>query len=206
MRRLREMYMEYRRIVQVYPDTPAIARRMFVTNGFDGLLAAIGVNIGGYSSGADPVVMVMSIMGGSLAMGVLSGVVGVYLSERAERLKELSRLEKKVSRSLRRSIYWKAANIIPLYIALWSGVGVIAFPLVSITPYIAAAYGLLGMGEAFAASLAIALTLSAALGLYLGVVSGESKLYSMVRGLMLAVGAIILVHLFKFAVAGPLPG
>ncbi|WP_131159868.1 hypothetical protein [Aeropyrum pernix] len=206
MRRLREMYLEYRRIVNVYPDTPSIARRMFVTNGFDGLLAAIGVNIGGFSGGADPVVMVLSIMGGSLSMGVLSGVVGVYLSERAERLKELSRLEKKVSRSLRRSIYWKAANIIPLYIALWSGVGVIAFPLISVLPYIAAAYGMLAIEEAFAASLAIALALAGGLGLYLGVVSGESKLYSMLRGLMLAVGAIILVHIFKFAVAGPLPG
>ncbi|GBF08830.1 conserved hypothetical protein [Aeropyrum pernix] len=192
--------------MNVYPDTPSIARRMFVTNGFDGLLAAIGVNIGGFSGGADPVVMVLSIMGGSLSMGVLSGVVGVYLSERAERLKELSRLEKKVSRSLRRSIYWKAANIIPLYIALWSGVGVIAFPLISVLPYIAAAYGMLAIEEAFAASLAIALALAGGLGLYLGVVSGESKLYSMLRGLMLAVGAIILVHIFKFAVAGPLPG
>ncbi|BAA79600.1 conserved hypothetical protein [Aeropyrum pernix K1] len=206
MRRLREMYLEYKRIVNVYPDTPSIARRMFVTNGFDGLLAAIGVNIGGFSGGADPVVMVLSIMGGSLSMGVLSGVVGVYLSERAERLKELSRLEKKVSRSLRRSIYWKAANIIPLYIALWSGVGVIAFPLISVLPYIAAAYGMLAIEEAFAASLAIALALAGGLGLYLGVVSGESKLYSTLRGLMLAVGAIILVHIFKFAVAGPLPG
>ncbi|MCE4603475.1 MAG: hypothetical protein F7B20_00720 [Aeropyrum sp.] len=201
--RIRGFIEEFKRLVSIHPDTPGVARRMFVTNGFDGLLAAIGVNVGGFRGEVDPLFMVLSIMGGALSMGILSGVVGVYLSERAERLKEVARLERKVARSLRGSIYWRAANFIPLYIALWSGVGILAFPFLTVTPYIAAMYGLVSVGWAFWASIAIALALSAGLGYYLGVVSGESRLLYTVRGLALSVAAILLVAVFKTVLGAP---
>ncbi|MCE4610904.1 MAG: hypothetical protein F7B17_02910 [Desulfurococcales archaeon] len=194
---LRSLLSEYKRLVKVYPDTPNIARRMFVTNAMDGLLAAIGVNVGGFSVDVDPRVLALSIMGGALSMGLLSAVVGVYLSERAERLNEVKRLEKKVGRSLRGSLYWRAAMLVPIYIALWSGVGVLVFPALTATPYLAASAGILGMGEAFALSLASALALMATLGYYLGVVSGESRLLYTLRGLALGAGGAVVVYLFK---------
>ena len=194
---LRSLLSEYRRLVKVYPDTPNIARRMFVTNAMDGLLAAIGVNVGGFNVNVDPRVLALSIMGGALSMGLLSAVVGVYLSERAERLNEVRKLEKKVGRSLRSSLYWKAALLVPVYIALWSGVGVLVFPALTATPYLAASAGILGMGEAFALSLALALALMAGLGFYLGVVSGENRLVYALRGLGLGAGGALVVYIFK---------
>ena len=194
---LKSLLSEYRRLVKVYPDTPNIARRMFVTNAMDGLLAAIGVNVGGFNVNVDPRVLALSIIGGALSMGLLSAVVGVYLSERAERLNEVRKLEKKVGRSLRSSLYWKAAMLVPVYIALWSGVGVLVFPALTATPYLAASMGLLGMGEAFILSLALALILMAGLGFYLGVVSGENRLVYTLRGLGLGAGGAVVVYLFK---------
>lgn len=199
LEKLRNAYSEYRKLVAIYPDTPSVARRMFVTNGFDGLLAALGVNVGGFRPTIDPLFMILSIMGGALSMGILSGVIGVYLSERAERSKEIAKLEKKVARSLKGSIYWRSARIIPFYIALWSGVGVLAFPTLTVIPYAIAVYGIIGLQTAYYLSLAIAIALSGGLGYYLGVVSGENKIIYTARGLGLSMAAILIVSIFKAA-------
>jgi predicted membrane protein (TIGR00267 family) len=188
---------QYRKLLRVYPDTPSIARRMFVTNSLDGLLAAIGVNVGGFREGIDPTILAFSMIGGALSMGLLSGVVGVYLSERAERLNEVRRLERRMGRSLRGSLYWRAAKIIPIYIALWSGAGVLIFPFLSASPYLAAAAGLIPLRMAYVSSLLIALGFMAMLGYYLGMISGENRLVFAIRGLALGVGGIAAVYAFK---------
>ncbi len=194
---LKEFSDSYRRLVKIYPDTPSIARRMFVTNSMDGLLAAIGVNVGGFDVNVDPRLLALSIIGGALSMGILSAVVGVYLSERAERLNEVKRLERRLGKSLRGSLYWRAARLVPLYIAAWSGTGVLIFPSLSAAPYLLAAYGALPMMAAFMASLGIALASMALLGYYLGVISGEDKIMSALRGLGLGLGGVAVVYVFK---------
>ncbi len=200
-----EVYAGYRKLLKIYPDTASIARRMFVTNSFDGLLAAIGVNVGGYRDGIDPMILALSMLGGAISMGILSGVVGVYLSERAERFREVRKLERVVGRTLRGSLYWRAASMAPAYIALWSGVGILGFPFLSATPYLAAAAGLIGVEKAFYLSLGISLGLMTFLGYYLGVVSGESRARTAARGLALGVGAVAVVYVFKtFLLLSPL--
>jgi len=188
---------EFELVMKVYPDTPAIARRMFATNSFDGLLSALGVSVGGFSPDVKPEFLALGIIGGSLSMGVLSGVVGVYLSERAERVREVRELEKKVAKSLRNSVYWKAANVIPIYIALWSGVGIIFFPLLVAAPYLAAASGIISMTRAFYASIGVALTLMALIGVYLARISGSSQLMGAVKGVAIGVAGILVVSAAK---------
>lgn len=187
----------FERLVNVYPDTPSVARRMFATNSFDGLLSALGVNVGGFRPDVSPEVLAFSIIGGSVAMGFLSGVVGVYLSERAERIREVKELERKVASSLKKSIYWKAANYIPVYISLWSGAGIILFPMLVAVPYLAASIGLIGMIEAYYASLGVALTLMSLLGVYLARISGGNPVVGAARGLALGVAGIVVVSLVK---------
>lgn len=184
-------------VVKVYPDTPAVARRMFATNSFDGLLSALGVSVGGFNPDVNPVFLALGIIGGSLSMGILSGVVGVYLSERAERVREVRELEKKVAKSLRNSIYWKAANIIPIYIALWSGIGIIFFPLMVAAPYLAAAMGFLDIVTAFYLSLGVALFLMALIGVYLARISGSSLVAGAVKGVSIGIAGIAVVTLAK---------
>ncbi|GAB6147721.1 hypothetical protein JCM10135_02620 [Stetteria hydrogenophila] len=184
-----------------FSDVRAIARRMFVTNSFDTLLTVIGVDVGGFSPNADPRIMAMSIIGGGVAMGVFSGFIGIYLSERAERLKEVRELEKKLARSLRNSVYWRLALVAPLYVAAWSSFGVLMVTCLVASPYILAGLGLIGVKTAFLSSVTLALALTALLGLYLGRISGEGLAKSAFRALSLGVGGVLLV-LFLKKIAG----
>jgi len=196
---LRRLVSDLRLVVKVYPDVRSIARRMFVTNSLDGIVAALGVNVGGYTGG-DPTALASSIIGGGVAMGVVSGMIGVYLSERAERLRELRELEKMVAHDLQGSVYWRAAQVIPLYIALWSGLGVLLFPVLIALPHLLAARGLLGVEPAFWASIGVGLASMAWLGDYLARVSGEDRVRSVARVLAMGLAAIVLARLLRFVV------
>jgi len=199
--RLLRLLRDFRDVTRMYPDVEAIARRMFVTNSLDGIVAAMGVNIGGYSQAGDPLLLASSIVGGSVAMGVISGMLGVYLSEKAERMKELRELEKKLASDLRGSIYWKAAQLVPIYVALWSGIGILLFPLLIAAPYFAAAWGFIDMVQAYYLSILAGLASMGALGYYLGHVSGEEKWRSVARVLGMGLLVIVLVKMLRFAIA-----
>ncbi|MBS1250097.1 MAG: hypothetical protein MAG431_01687 [Chloroflexi bacterium] len=70
-----------------------IARRYFAMNAFDGVLTTIGVLIGNYLAGVRDVSVPIRIgLATSVAMGI-SGLWGAYLTEAAERQRELTELE-----------------------------------------------------------------------------------------------------------------
>jgi len=71
-----------------------IARRYFAMNAFDGVLTTIGVLVGNYLVGVRDVVIPIRIgVATSIAMGV-SGLWGAYLTEVAERDRQMKELEK----------------------------------------------------------------------------------------------------------------
>ncbi len=71
-----------------------IARRYFAMNAFDGVLTTIGVLAGNYLAGVrDLSIPIQTGIATSIAMGI-SGLWGAYLTETAERRRELSELEK----------------------------------------------------------------------------------------------------------------
>ena len=71
-----------------------IARRYFAMNAFDGVLTTIGVLVGNYLAGVrDLSIPIRTGIATSIAMGI-SGLWGAYLTETAERQRELSELEK----------------------------------------------------------------------------------------------------------------
>ena len=71
-----------------------IARRYFAMNAFDGVLTTIGVLVGNYLAGVRDVLIPIRIgVATSIAMGV-SGLWGAYLTEDAERSREMEELEK----------------------------------------------------------------------------------------------------------------
>jgi predicted membrane protein (TIGR00267 family) len=172
-------------------------RGLFVTNSVDSIVSALGVNVGAYTPGIDVKVMILAVLGGSISLSIISGFMGVLLSERAERIRELKELERKLGASLRGSIYARATTIIPLYVALWSSTGMLLFPLVMVVPYLASLAGLIGVWEAFLASIAISLVSLMAIGGYLGVITGEGILISALRTLGLGLLVLIIVLVFK---------
>jgi predicted membrane protein (TIGR00267 family) len=170
---------------------------MFVTNAFDSILATLGADVGGYSPSINPMTLAMSMIGIGIAMGVFSAMIGVYLSERAERLREIRDLERKVQASLKGSVYWKIAKIAPLYIALWSGLGVLLFPSMIAVPYVLSYTYLLTVKSAFLLSLVIALGILAWLGFYLSSISGDPPLRSISKTVLAGLGGIALVEFLK---------
>jgi len=71
-----------------------IARRYFAMNAFDGVLTTIGVLAGNYLAGVrDLSVPIRTGIATSIAMGI-SGLWGAYLTETAERQRELADLQK----------------------------------------------------------------------------------------------------------------
>ena len=71
-----------------------IARRYFAMNAFDGVLTTIGVLAGNYLAGVrDLSIPIRTGIATSIAMGI-SGLWGAYLTETAERQRELTELEK----------------------------------------------------------------------------------------------------------------
>jgi len=155
-----------RELLELLEDE-GIAKRLFVTNGVDSLLSTIGVVTGTYvtTHELDPRVYLGASLGGAMALGLLSGFVGVYITEKVERLKELSEMEKEVIGSLRKSVYAKATNYLALYVALWSALGSLGLPLLALSPFLLA---LFFNFNAVYASLFLAYLELTFLGLYAG--------------------------------------
>lgn len=71
-----------------------IARRYFAMNAFDGVLTIIGVLMGNLVAGVNSAQIVLSTgLTTSVAMGI-SGLWGAYLTESAERKRDLGELSK----------------------------------------------------------------------------------------------------------------
>lgn len=184
---------ELKRLAKV-AGAQEIARRMFVTNSFDALLTSLGVMLGSYISGVEkPIGYIGAVLGGSLTMGVFSGFLGSFFSERAERLRELRELEEKILRDLKGTIYEKVARWVPLYVAFWSSLGILIFPMLTALPFALATIGILSIKVALATGVIIVNSIIFMLGAYLGKISGEGAVKTGIS--MLAVSLLATVIL-----------
>ncbi|MEN2999094.1 MAG: VIT1/CCC1 transporter family protein [Acidilobaceae archaeon] len=179
------------------PDSVYVARRLFFTNSIDGIISAIGVNVGAFDEGVRPLSMALAILGGSIAFGVAAGFLGALLSERAERVRELREMERALGGSLEGSVYSRAAMVVPIYVAFWSSLGILIFPLLVASPYFLSHLGVLSLGSAYFLSGALALLALAVIGALLSRVSGESMMVSSLRAVMLGLGSMGLVYMIK---------
>jgi predicted membrane protein (TIGR00267 family) len=191
-------FIEVVRAVDKNGEVSSIARRMFITNAFDSLLTSLGVAAGGYSNQTDPKILALGIIGAAIAMGLFSATLGVYLSEKAERERELKRIQVHVARQLDKdSIYYKAAKYIPIYVALWSGFGATLFPILVSLPFVLAGALNLAIGTAFISSLGIGLLIIGFLGIYLSKISGERLVSGLTRFTGIGIAAVVAILLIK---------
>ena len=174
-----------------------IARRYFVTNGFDGALTLLGLITGFYSSGgvALPVV-INACLGAAIALTV-SGLSSAYVSEAAERERELLELEQALGHDLSDTDHGHAARLLPLLIAAVNGLAPLLISLVIISPLGLAHAGFMLPFPPLEASVALAFAMLFLLGTFLGTVSGRFWLWSGLRTLLTALltaGVILLVE------------
>lgn len=170
-----------------------IARRLFVMNAFDGVLTIMGVVLGAYLSGVqDSGFVITAGVGGSIAMGI-SGMSGAYMAERAERMRDIRKLESAMLIDLDGTHVVKAFRTASIAIALVDGLSPAIAALLLISPFFMVP--LISMSAAAMLSLALGLILLFLLGIFLARISEEVALISGLKMLLVGVLTIIIVSL-----------
>lgn len=170
-----------------------IARRLFVMNAFDGVLTIMGVVLGAYLSGVqDSGFVITAGVGGSIAMGI-SGMSGAYMAERAERMRDIRKLESAMLRDLDGTHVVRAFRTASIAVALVDGLSPAIAALLLISPFFMVP--LISMSAAAMMSLTLGLVVLFLLGLFLARISEEVALISGLKMLLVGVLTIIIVSL-----------
>ncbi len=171
-----------------------IIRRYFVTNGFDGALTMLGLMVGFHSNNNVSLqVAITACLSASIAL-FMSGLSSAYLSETAERKKELLELEQALLLDLSKSDYGKASRVVPILVAMVNGLSPLGISLIIIAPLWLAERGVQLPLPPFLLAISIALFIILLLGLMLGRLSNEFWLWTGLRTLAIA-GVTMLVIL-----------
>ncbi|MGD1991638.1 MAG: VIT1/CCC1 transporter family protein [Anaerolineae bacterium] len=152
-----------------------IGRRYFAMNAFDGVLTIIGVLMGNLTARVwDPRIVVSTGLSTCIAMGV-SGLWGAYLTETAERKRDLDDLCQQTLTDLNETTIGRASRVAVVTVAVIDGLSPFLAALIVLVPFFLA--GLLpAVVWAYYLSLGMALLTLFALGMFLGHVSRENIL------------------------------
>ncbi len=176
--------------------THDIVRRYFVVNGFDGALTMLGLLTGFMLSSTPSLTLIINAcMGAAIALGV-SGVSSAYVSEQAERKRELSALEEAMITDLKDSSHAEAARWVPMLIALVNGAAPFLISLIIVTPLWLAEQGYDLPFAPLYLSIGVSFVLIFFLGVFTGRISGASWLMSGFKTLLVSLITIALIYLF----------
>jgi predicted membrane protein (TIGR00267 family) len=171
-----------------------IARRYFAMNAFDGVLTTIGVLMGNFTAGVqDPRIVVSTGLATSVAMGI-SGLWGAYLTESAERQRELSDLSRVTLVDLSDSRIGRASRLAVVVVAIVDGLSPALAALLVLTPFFAAR-AFSSTQWVYYAALGTALLTLFGLGLFLGRVSRQNLILFGLRTVIAGVISIIISYL-----------
>jgi predicted membrane protein (TIGR00267 family) len=164
-----EEIQEYSRITGFWK----IARRALANNGFDGVLTMIGVLMGSYLGDLRDAATIIRIgIATSVSIGV-SGLWGAYLSESAERKRELTELERISLTDLSKTKIGRASRTAVIVVSAVDGLSPLISSLIVLIPlFIAPAIG--DIFISYILCIVIALLSLFGLGMFLGNISGRS--------------------------------
>ena len=171
----------------------SIARRYLITNGFDGALTMLGMITGFYTSGMTELSVAISACLGAAVALFISGLSSAYLSEKAEREKELRELEQALVTDLKESDYGTASRYLPVLVALVNGLSPLLLSLLIILPLFLAEQGYVLLSSPFINSIVVALVCVFFLGLFLGKISKTFWLWSGLRTLAIAIITVAII-------------
>ena len=177
-------------------STQGIARRYFVVNGFDGALAMLGIILGFVVSGTASLHLVINACIGAAVALAVSGVSSAWVSETAERKRELAELEGAMVADLGESVHGEAVRRVPLVIGLVNGSAPLLVSALILLPLWLADGGVVLPVPPLYAAIAVALASIFMLGVFLGRIGGTSWLTSGLRTLMIALLTALLIFVF----------
>jgi predicted membrane protein (TIGR00267 family) len=154
-------------------DTGNIARRYFAMNAFDGVLTMIGVLMGNLTAGVEtPRIVVSTGLSTCVAMGV-SGLWGAWLTEAAERKRDLRELSRQTLTDLNHTRIARSFRLAVVIVALVDGLSPFLAALFILIPFFA--MGLFpDIRWVYYTSVGLALITLFGLGLFLGRISHEN--------------------------------
>ncbi|WP_049997400.1 VIT1/CCC1 transporter family protein [Halococcus sediminicola] len=172
-----------------------IARRYFVSNGFDGALTGVGVTVGAYLSGISDGLTVVSL-GLAAAVGLTtSGVWSVWEIERAEMRAEIQETEDAMLADLSGTRVEREKMSNQVVNALMSGLGPLLGLVVPLLPFLLEDT-VLSLLQATLASVAMAVGVLFTFGAYMASISRQKWYIAGIRmGLAGIVVAVINVFL-----------
>ncbi len=174
----------------------SIARRYLITNGFDGALTMLGMVTGFYTSGITELsVAINACLGAAVAL-FISGLSSAYLSEKAEREKELHELEQALVVDLKESDYGQASRYLPILVALVNGLSPLLLSLVILLPLFFAEHGYALPSSPFVNAIVVALICIFFLGVFLGKISKTFWLWSGLKTLIIAIITVAIILFF----------
>jgi predicted membrane protein (TIGR00267 family) len=176
-------------------DVLPIARRYFISNGFDGTLTSIGVIVGAVLSGVPDGLTVVKIgLGAAVGLGT-SAVWSVWEIERAETKAEIRRMERAMLTDLDDTRIQHEQSAARTLHAVASGLGPVIGIVVPLTPFFFEG-SLLTMTEAALVAVALGVGVLGAFGAYMGSISGQRWYVAAARmglaGLVVAVVNVLL--------------
>jgi predicted membrane protein (TIGR00267 family) len=176
-----------------------IARRYFAMNAFDGILTIIGVLMGNMTAGVDdPHIVVVTGMSTCVAMGV-SGLWGAYLTESAEREREMDELSHYTLTDMNDTRVGRASRTAVIAVAVVDGLSPFLGALIVLIPFFIA--GLMpSIMVAYYAAIGMALLTLFGLGIFLGKISRGKLIVSGIR--TVAAGLVSILISFLMGVEG----
>ncbi len=185
----------FNRLLSVSGST-GILRRYLVVNGFDGALTMLGLIIGFLvSNSSDLEVVINACVAAAIALG-MSGISSAWISEVAERKRELRELEAAMLADLGGTAHGQAARWVPLLVALVNGGTPLFFSLLIITPLWLAQAGVLLPAPPLYLSIGIAALVIFVLGILLGRIADVSWVRSGMRTVAIAAFTVALIYIF----------
>ncbi|MDK2384716.1 MAG: hypothetical protein QI199_07925, partial [Candidatus Korarchaeota archaeon] len=131
---------------------------------------------------------------------LISGTMGTYLTERAERASRIKELEVAVLMDLDETLVGKAESISAVMVAAASGLAPFLVMMSLTVPFYLSISGMLSVMEAYVVSFIEVLTILFTLGVFLGSLSGENRL---VYGAMLVgMGLLIVMVMLWLGISG----
>jgi predicted membrane protein (TIGR00267 family) len=169
LRALWEQYKNYSKLANV----AEIARRYFAMNAFDGALTMIGVLMGNFTANVDsPRIVVSTGLATSVAMGI-SGLWGAYLTEAAERKREISEMSEQLMVNLDGTSIGRASRFAVAVVAIVDGISPALAALVILSPFFVADL-FAQIQWVYFTAIGLALLSLFGLGIFLGIVSREN--------------------------------
>lgn len=172
----------------------SILRRYFVMNAFDGALTIFGVLIGAYFANLHDTSSIVKLgLATAIAVGV-SGFTGTFFTERAERKKELRKLEAVIQRKLDKTEIHRAYHYASIITAIVDGTSPLIASLIILSPFLISFVNV-PIQMLYYTSFGLAIISFFLLGAFLGKISHENILLT---GLKLVIAGLLCLTVIFF--------